>query len=67
MSLLDSMKYGRRSMSSFTREEIMQIRNTPRADHTFLREESARVLERMRLAREAREAEKRKENAGSQE
>ena len=52
MSLLDSMKYGRRSMSSFTREEIMQIRNTPRSDHTFLREETARIMERIRKERE---------------
>ena len=52
MSLLDRMKYGRRSMSSFTREEIMQIRNTPRSDHTFLKAESARIMERIRRERD---------------
>ena len=52
MSLLDSMKYGRRSMSSFTREEIMQIRNTPRPDLDALRAESARIMERIRKERE---------------
>ena len=52
MSLLDSMKYGRRSMSSFTREEIEQIRNTLPADHTALKAESARVLARIHKERE---------------
>ena len=52
MSLLDSMKYGRRSMSSFTREEIMQIRNTPRPDLDALHAESERILERIRKERE---------------
>ena len=52
MSLLDSMKYGRRSMSSFTREEIMQIRNSPRPDLAALHAESERILERIRRARE---------------
>lgn len=52
MSLLDSMKYGRRSMSSFTREEIEQIRNTLPADHTTLKAESARILARIHKERE---------------
>jgi len=55
MSLLDSMKYGRRSTTSFTYEEFMQIKNTPPADHTALKAESARILERMRQAREREE------------
>ncbi len=56
MSLLDSMKYGRRSMSSFTREEMEQIRNTPPADHAALKAESERILERIRLAEEREDA-----------
>ncbi len=60
MSLLDSMKYGRRSMSSFTREEIMQIRNTPRPDLAALRAESDRIMERIR-----RERERERENAAA--
>ena len=37
MSVIDSRRYGRRSTTSFTREEFEQIRNTPPADHTELR------------------------------
>ena len=50
MSVIDSRRYGRRSTASFTREEFEQIRNTPPADHTELRAESARIMERMMKA-----------------
>lgn len=47
MSVLDSRRYGRRSTASFTREEFEQIRNTPPADHSNLRAESMRIMERI--------------------
>lgn len=43
MSYLDSFKYGRRSEASFTREEIMKIRNTPPPDLTALMAEADRI------------------------
>ncbi|MBR2208822.1 MAG: hypothetical protein IJ859_08480 [Synergistaceae bacterium] len=56
MSVIDSRRYGRRSTTSFTREEFEQIRNTPPADHTELRAESARIMERIMKAREQKNA-----------
>ena len=47
MSVLDSRRYGRRSTANFTREEFEQIRNTPPADHSNLRAESMRIMERI--------------------
>ena len=47
MSVIDSRRYGRRSTASFTREEFEQIRNTPPADHSNLRAESMRIMERI--------------------
>ena len=47
MSVLDSRRYGRCSTASFTREEFEQIRNTPPADHSNLRAESMRIMERI--------------------
>ena len=58
MSVIDSRRYGRRSTTSFTREEFMRIKNTPPSDHTELRAECARVRERMRQARERENASK---------
>ena len=52
MSVIDSRRYGRRSTTSFTREEFEQIRNTPPADHTELRAESARIMERIMQSQE---------------
>ena len=37
MSVIDSRRYGRRSTASFTREEFMQIKNSPPADLTGIR------------------------------
>ena len=56
MSWLDSIKYGRRNMGSFTREEMEQIRNTPRPDLAALKAESERIMERIRLAEEREDA-----------
>ena len=56
MSVIDSRRYGRRSTTSFTREEFEQIRNTPPADHTELRAESARIMERIMKAKEQKNA-----------
>ena len=56
MSVIDSRRYGRRSTTSFTREEFMIIKNTPPADYTELDAECARVRERMRQARERKNA-----------
>ena len=47
MSVIDSRRYGRRSTASFTREEFEEILNTPPADRTALRAESARIMERI--------------------
>ena len=52
MSVIDSRRYGRRSTTRFTREEFEQIRNTPPADHTELRAESARIMERIMQSQE---------------
>ena len=52
MTVIDSRRYGRRSTTSFTREEFEQIRNTPPADHTELRAESARIMERIMQSQE---------------
>lgn len=52
MSVLDSRRYRRRSTASFTREEFEQIKNTPPADLTEIRAESARIMERMLKAQE---------------
>lgn len=43
MSVLDSRRYGRRSTTSFTREEFMKIKNTPSADMTPVMAEAARI------------------------
>ena len=56
MSIIDSRRYGRRSTTSFTREEFMQIKNTPPSDDTELNAECERVRERMRQARERKNA-----------
>ena len=57
MSVIDSRRYGRRSTTSFTREEFMRIKNTPHSDRTELRAECARLREKIRQVRE-------RENAG---
>ena len=44
VSVIDSRRYGRRSTTSFTREEFMQIKNTPPADDTELNAECERVM-----------------------
>ena len=56
MSVIDSRRYGRRSTMSFTLEEFEQIRNTPPADHTELRAESARIMEKIMQAQELNNA-----------
>ena len=57
MSVIDSRRYGRRSTTSFTREEFEQIRNTPPADHLALKAESARLVAEMLKVRNAENAE----------
>ncbi len=57
MSVIDSRRYGRRSTTSFTREEFMRIKNTPPADYTELNAECDRVManileERAQMLRE---------------
>ena len=48
MSVLDSRRYGRRSTTSFTREEFMKIINTPPADLTEIQAEAARINAEMK-------------------
>jgi len=56
MSVLDSRRYGRRSTTSFTREEFMKIKNTPPADLTAIRAESERIKAKLRELRELENA-----------
>lgn len=51
MSVLDSRRYGRRSTTSFTREEFMKIINTPPADMTEIQAESDRIKAKLRELR----------------
>ena len=44
MSVIDSRRYGRRSTTSFTREEFMRIKNTPPSDDKALIAECERVM-----------------------
>ena len=56
MSVIDSRRYGRRSTTSFTREEFEQILRTPPPDRSALRAESARIMERIMKAQEQKNA-----------
>ena len=58
MSVIDSRRFRRPDMTHLSLAEFERILNTPPPDLTALHEESARVKERMRKARE-------RENAGS--
>ena len=53
MSVIDSRRYGRRSTTSFTREEFEQILRTPPPDRAALRAESARLgLEMLKIRKQ---------------
>lgn len=53
MSVIDSRRYGRRSTTSFTREEFEQILRTPPPDREKMKAESARLgAEMLRIRKE---------------
>ena len=66
VSVIDSMKYGRRNLGSFTHEEFEQILNTPPPDREKMREESRLFLQRALEARERRRAREREGSVSSE-
>ena len=66
MSVIDSRRYGRRSTTSFTREEFERIKNTPPPDLEKLHAEAERLMVEVRKAIDRR-TEMEQKNASASE